>query len=289
VQEIFGEKWRPNERMGIDDSSPYRSFMREWMFRKYGWNDEQGFASDLKNRKTLLDAGTGLGREVVNMAKVAEAGSFIVGLELSDYAKNALRNVAAYPNAYIVQGDILRMPFAESTFDFILSEGVLHHTPDTKGAFSKCCRVLKKGGEIAFYVYKKKGPLREFADDYVRKIMIKASSDEKWQIARRITSLGKALSDTKAVVKIADGIPELGIVKGEIQIQRFVYWNLLKCFWNDELPFEENLIVNFDWYAPEHAHRHTADEVKRWCAENGMEIDWFHEEESGFSVRACRT
>ena len=31
-------------------------------------------------------------------------------------------------------------------------------------------RHLKPGGRILFYVYRKKGPIREFTDDYVREL-----------------------------------------------------------------------------------------------------------------------
>lgn len=282
VQETFHEKWSAKD-MGIGDS-PYKVFMREWMLQKYGWNDEANFATQLKGRRMILDAGAGLGREVINLAKTSKE-SIVIGLEFSDCAANALKNVSSLGNAHIVQGDIMRMPFNEQSFDFILSEGVLHHTPDTRAAFRECCKLLKEGGEIAFYIYRKKGPLREFADDYIRH---NVPSQEKWQMAERITLLGKALSDLRATIHIPHDIRELGIKKGEMDIQRFIYYNFLKCFWNDRLPFDENVIVNFDWYAPRHAHRHTEDEVREWCTENAIGITWFFEEDSGYSVRGIK-
>ena len=285
VQETFHEKWAAKDLMGVGDSSPYKQFMREWMLDKYGWGIEEEFAAQLKERNTILDAGAGLGREVINLAQAAPH-STVIGLEFSDAAISALKNISSFTNATIIQGDIMKMPFADSSFDFILSEGVLHHTPDTREAFRKCCSVLKKGGEIAFYIYRKKGPLREFADDYLRK---NVRSDEKWSVAERITLLGKALSDLKVRVKIPQDIPELGVKSGEMDLQRFIYYDFLKCFWNDRLPFEENVIINFDWYAPKHAHRHTKDEVLEWCRENAVEVIWFHEEDAGYSVRGIKT
>ncbi len=287
-QATFGEKWTSKDSMGISDSSPYKAFMRGWMLRKYGWKDESDFTTELEGRRFILDAGAGLGREVINLAKSAPK-SVVIGLEFSDCAVNAVKNVSSLPNAYIIQGDILNMPFAKGSFDFILSEGVLHHTPNTREAFQKCCKVLKKGGEIAFYIYRKKGPLREFADDYFRQIMQNASAEEKWKIAESITAMGKALSDARAVVRITQDIAALGIKKGDFELQRFVYYNFLKCFWNDHLPFDENSIINFDWYAPLHAHRHTENELRAWCKENSVEIVWFHGEDSGYSVRGLKT
>ena len=241
----------------------------------------------MTGKRLILDAGAGLGRETINLAKACET-STVIGIELSDCAVNALRNVSGLPNAYVIQSDILAMPFRKSCFDFVLSEGVLHHTPNPRDAFRKCCDVLKKGGEIAFYVYRRKGPAREFTDDYLREIMQKASTKEKWDLADRITQLGRALSQLKTSVQIPVDIPELGIRKGTADIQRFLYWNFLKCFWNDQLTFEENIIVNFDWFAPEHAYRLSEDEVRAWCAENDIDIIWFNGEDSGYSVRGLR-
>jgi ubiquinone/menaquinone biosynthesis C-methylase UbiE/uncharacterized protein YbaR (Trm112 family) len=287
-QDTFREKWTSKDTMGVSSSSPYKAFMRKWMLEKYGWKNEAGFAEGLRGRQLILDAGAGLGREVINLATAAPEAT-VVGLEFSDCAANALRNVSPLQNACIVQGDIMRMPFAEDSFDYILSEGVLHHTPKTQEAFKKCCVVLKKGGEIAFYIYRKKGPIREFADDFLRKVIQDMSVEEKWRMAERITSLGKSLSEAHVAVEISEGIPELGIKKGEIDVQRFIYYSFLKCFWNQELPFEENVIINFDWYVPRHAQRHTEEEIRGWCKENAIKIVWFHEEESGYSVRGIKT
>lgn len=76
--------------------------------------------------------------------------------------------------------------------------------------------------------------------------------------------------------------------RGRIDVQRFIRWNFLKCFWNDELPPEENRLVNFDWLVPEHAYRFTEEEIRDWCSKEGLEIAWFNAQESGFSVRASK-
>lgn len=287
VQETFEKKWTSRATMGVSGSSPWKHFMRNWMLKKYGWRSEANFRKQMVSKKLVLDAGTGLGREVINLARAAPK-AVVVGLEFSDCAVNALKNVSELNNAYIIQGDILRMPFREESFDFILSEGVLHHTPDPQEAFGNCCRVLKIGGEIAFYVYRKKGPAREFTDDYIRKTMHKMSIEEKWNLANRITKLGKALSELETYIDIPIGIPELGIKKGKTHIHRFIYWNFLKCFWNDELLLGENRLVNFDWFAPEHAYRFTEENIRDWCEKNHIDIVWFNIEESGYSVRGIK-
>jgi len=60
-------------------------------------------------------------------------------------------------------------------------------------------------------------------------------------------------------------------------------------FWDERLSFEENCHVNFDWYHPRYAHRHTEEEIRSWCEELGLVIHHFDVEESGFTVRAIRS
>ena len=59
----------------------------------------------------------------------------------------------AHPEIAVVQGDLLRLPFAAASFDQIYSLGVLDHTPDPRQAFLALARLLKPGGRIAIWVY----------------------------------------------------------------------------------------------------------------------------------------
>ena len=115
--------------------------------------------------------------------------------------------------------------------------------------------------------------------------MQKSPTEKQWEIADRITRLGKALTDLRTTVDIPIDIPELGIGKGKVDIQRFIYWNFLKCFWNDQLPLEENRMVNFDWFVPQHSFRFTEEEIRDWCRKEGVQIVWFNAEEAGYTVR----
>lgn len=285
VSDSFGYKWKSVNEWGMAGGS--RDFMREWMYNKYGWNNAAGYRRAMKNRRWMLDAGAGLGREVAAFCEANPAGH-AVGMELSPCADCARDNTRAFPNAHIVQADLTRPPFARGAFDFMLSEGVLHHTPDTFEAFSALVPLLARGGEFAFYVYKKKSPIREFSDDYMREIFSKMPPEECRRAVRGITELGRALDRTGAEITLRRAIPELGIPAGKQSVQRLVYWHFLKCFWNESMEFEDNNIVNFDWYHPEHAHRHTPEEVRGWLSKRRLKIVRFNVEEAGIAVRATK-
>src|SRR5207248_7473550 len=101
-------------------------------------------------------------------------------------------------------------------------------------------RVAKKGGKILIYVYRKKAPIREFVDDYLRTIVSDMPMEQSWQRMEALTSLSKALSETNAEITIAEDLPELGFYKGRYNLQRFIYYNMMKCFWNPDLSFDHN-------------------------------------------------
>tara|TARA_B100000767_G_C19695869_1_gene506128 strand:- start:299 stop:475 length:177 start_codon:yes stop_codon:yes gene_type:complete len=49
-----------------------------------------------------------------------------------------------FNNVKFVRGDIFDDIFLEETFDFLITNGVFHHTGNAKKAFSKACLPLKK-------------------------------------------------------------------------------------------------------------------------------------------------
>ena len=147
-------------------------------------------------------------------------------------------------------------------------------------------RLLAPGGVLAFYVYKVKAPLREYADDYLRERTTKMGVEECMDFSAAMSELGRKLSDLGATITLDRDIPLLGIPAGEHDVQRLVYWYFLKCFWNDDFSPNLNDLVNFDWYHPPYASRHTEEEVRGWCDALGLAIDHLDVGDAGISVRA---
>jgi arsenite methyltransferase len=141
---------------------------------------------------------------------------------------------------------------------------------------------------MLFYVYRRKGPVREFTDDYIRGIVSRLDPQEAWVALQPITRLGQALAELRAEVDVPEDVPYLGIKAGRYDVQRLIYWNLAKLYWREGFSFEENHHVNFDWYHPVYAHRHTEEEIRRWCDEGGLTISHLDSQESGYTVRAVK-
>lgn len=285
VKTIFAYKWSWQNWWGMEGATA--DFLENWILARYGWMDKNGYKNFFADKETCLDAGCGLGREAIRMAQ-ANPNMLVIGIELSECIEEARRHAEkrGLKNVFFIQADITYPPIAKGSIDFIISEGVLHHTRDTKRALMSLSYLLVENGEIGFYIYRKKAVIREFADDYLRQKIAALDPETAWRELEPITRLGKALADLKVKIKIDTDIPLLGIKAGEYDLQRFIYYNFLKCFWNDQFTFEENNHVNFDWYAPKYAWRHTEEEVKEWLKELSLLLIHEHVEESGITVRA---
>lgn len=105
---------------------------------------------------------------------------------------------------------------------------------------------------------------------------------------RPLTELARALAELDVKVDVPEDVPLLEIPAGRHDVQRLIYWHFAKLYWNPELEFEENVHVNFDWYAPTYAHRHTEDEVRGWYDDARLEITHFDAQEAGFTVRGVK-
>jgi SAM-dependent methyltransferase len=279
----FSAKWRRAPDFGHEEKS--RRFYVDWYLRRYRFGSLDGLAAFLKPKRHVLDAGTGTGRDTRLYADHCPGQVF--GVDISDAIDSAHRHLHRYPNVHLLQADLTRLPFPPGFFDFIACDQVLHHTRDTGASFRRLAAHLAPGGDLAIYVYRKKSPIREMADDYLRGVAARMTEEEAWELAERLTELGRSLSALDAAVTVPE-IPALGIRAGTYDVQRFVYWHMLKCYWNPALEYGDSVITNFDWNRPRYAHRHTADEVRGWFTEARLEIVTFDECDAGISVRGRR-
>lgn len=97
-----------------------------------------------------LDIGCGTGRWTKYLSKRVK---FIEAVDPSDAIFAADKLLGDITNVRLSQASIETLPFADGTFDFVMSVGVLHHIPDTQKALSDCVRKLKTGGYFYVYLY----------------------------------------------------------------------------------------------------------------------------------------
>lgn len=284
TSDTFAFKWH---KVDTFDSPVSRARAREWLVERYGDVANASWISEHGEHPFIIDAGCGGGLSGLELLGPLLPRLRYLGVDVSsavDVAQSRF-SAAGYSGGFM-QADISDLPLPEASVDLIFSEGVLHHTNSTERALKSLAGLLKPGGRFLFYVYKKKGPLREFTDDYIRNLMQSMTSQEGWDAMEPLTQLGISLGELNAEIDIPKPIEVLGIPAGKINVQRLFYWHVAKAFYRPELSFDEMNHINFDWYAPANAARQTPEQVRNWCAEAGLEIEREVIEEAGITVIA---
>ena len=154
----FSDKWRRFRNYGMELS--HQKFLFDWYCKKLGLENVTELKRFYRKRDMILEVGPGSGFNSRFMAEHAKGQ--VIAADISDAAYTTFENTHDLPNCHVIQADLMNLPLPDMMFDFIMADGVLHHTPDTKKAVSALYRKLKPGGQFFFHVYKKMGPARQF-------------------------------------------------------------------------------------------------------------------------------
>ena len=142
------------------DHSVVESFGEEWLkFNQFTQADidlvgAQYFdivGKDIANENTYaLDIGCGTGRWAKYLSTKV---GFVEAIDPSDAVFAANKLLEDVPNIRISKASVDNIPFADETFDFAMSIGVLHHIPDTEQAMKDAVKKVKIGGHFFCYLY----------------------------------------------------------------------------------------------------------------------------------------
>lgn len=143
------------------------------------------------------EIGCGPGRGTMYMA---QRGFAVTALDLSSASIRLARGRS--PDAQFVQGSNLALPFADRSFDIVVSDGVIHHTPNAERAFVENARVLKADGHYYlgvynrhryyYYLYTYLGtPLRWLEKFSIGRVLIYATVFPLYYFAHVLKSRGK--------------------------------------------------------------------------------------------------
>jgi ubiquinone/menaquinone biosynthesis C-methylase UbiE len=102
--------------------------------------------------KRVLEIGVGMGADYLEWLR---AGALATGIDLSctsiDQARRRCELAGFVPDLRL--GDAEHLAFADDSFDFVYSYGVMHHSPNTEQCLREAWRVLKPGGQLKVMLY----------------------------------------------------------------------------------------------------------------------------------------
>jgi demethylmenaquinone methyltransferase/2-methoxy-6-polyprenyl-1,4-benzoquinol methylase len=115
-----------------------------------GWKRKLVEMMNLKGNERVLDLACGTGDITFAMARRLPEGH-AVGLDITHgmlIIANQKRDSEGVGNASFHRADIMAVPFADETFDFVTGGYALRNVPDIPGALAEIKRVLKPGGRV---------------------------------------------------------------------------------------------------------------------------------------------
>jgi SAM-dependent methyltransferase len=233
----FGREWNWFAQTQLDRPTEERTESRQTFVAKTGFSPEE------LRGKTVLDVGCGMGR----FAEVAASyGAQVVGVDLSVAVDAAHRNLGERDNTAFVQADVFDLPFRPGSFDLIYSIGALHHTPDTRAAFARLPRLLRPGGRIAIWVYRRERRVGYVVSDVLRRLTTRMENERLLGLCRLAGPLGG------------------------------FYRTRLGRYFTPLLPASRHpdpqwrVLDTFDWYAPKYQWKHDWPEVEGWFRDAGL-------------------
>src|SRR5579884_2569803 len=240
--------------------------------RCYGFNDDIyiGWVNEqLRTRRApepgewMIDAGCGSGEKSAVLARLNPEQN-VVGLDLGvESLEKAVASFGDRPNLDYVQGNILEPPLKERAFDYGMSLGVLHHTPNTRQAFASFRRLLKHETTCVIWIYPTYWEGPEWRMPY---------------FARDFITFGQGYRMPTGFLKLIAH----SICIGFYPIVQFFFKKCYRRIGRD-LPFfrvddmtrkeryAAQVFYCFDTLLPRYQFRHKIKEVESWFVEEGLD------------------
>jgi SAM-dependent methyltransferase len=103
---------------------------------------------DLVRERLVLDVGSSVGEISRGLL---DRGARLACLDVSLGSLVQCRELN--PEAVIYHASALELPFANGSFDHVISIGVLHHTPNCRRGFREAVRTVGSGGRLVVFLY----------------------------------------------------------------------------------------------------------------------------------------
>jgi arsenite methyltransferase len=154
---------------------------------------------DLRPNQHILDVACGTGFPLFELAQMYGASCQVTGIDIwKQGIERARLKAHAYqsPNVQILEADASRLPFADATFDLIVSNLGLNNFADPGAVLAECFRVAKPGARLVL-VTNPRGHLSEFYEVFreILRELQKPASLERLQAHEAHRGTKASLSD----------------------------------------------------------------------------------------------
>jgi len=105
----------------------------------------------LRRQMAVAEIGCGPGRGTMYLAAL-DVDVTAVDISAASLARARRRA----PEASFVRATTMALPFCNACFDAVVSDGVIHHTPNARAAFAESVRVLRPGGYVYLGIYNRR-------------------------------------------------------------------------------------------------------------------------------------
>jgi ubiquinone/menaquinone biosynthesis C-methylase UbiE len=145
----------------------------------------------------VLDAGCGTGLLTLSLLRVLERPVRLAAVDLSERSLHTARRAArrllggaglARSSVNFVRGNALSLPFADETFDFVMTSGVLEYLPLREG-FDELARVTRPGGRLLYL------PVVPSSASRVLEVMFRFKAHPPAEFARETTRHFRVLEE----------------------------------------------------------------------------------------------
>ena len=99
----------------------------------------------------VLDLGSGAGTDSLVAAQMVGPQGSVTGIDMTpEMLEKARASATAMgaDNVRFVEGEVEQLPFADGSFDVVISNGVIDLVPDKDAVFGELFRVLAPGGRL---------------------------------------------------------------------------------------------------------------------------------------------
>jgi demethylmenaquinone methyltransferase / 2-methoxy-6-polyprenyl-1,4-benzoquinol methylase len=122
-----------------------------------GWRRRAARATGLTAGGSALDVACGSGKLTVQLAKIAGAKGRVIGLDFSPQMLEVARR--DHPGIEFVEGDALKLPFDDETFDASTIAFGLRNLADPVGGLREMLRVVRRRAVVLEFVRPPQGPV----------------------------------------------------------------------------------------------------------------------------------